>query len=106
MYYTGIDPLSGKHVFCPTDYHEKKLQRALLQYYKRENAPLVREALLKCGREDLIGNTRDCLVRPESKGHRAGDAGKKGNRSSKTDNRRREKKKNGAKKTGSNKRRQ
>ncbi|MBR6918052.1 MAG: YgiQ family radical SAM protein [Clostridia bacterium] len=66
MYYTGIDPLSGKKVYCATDYHEKKLQRALLQYYKKENAPLVREALVKCRREDLIGYGPDCLVRPGS----------------------------------------
>ena len=65
MYYTGIDPLTGKDVYCPTDYREKQLQRALLQYYKRENAPLVREALKKCGREDLIGYSAECLVRPE-----------------------------------------
>ncbi len=65
MYYTGIDPLTGKDVYCVTDYHEKQLQRALLQYYRRENAPLVREALIKCGREDLIGYGKDCLVRPE-----------------------------------------
>ena len=65
MYYTGIDPLSGKKVYCTTDYREKQLQRALLQYYKRENAPLIREALKKCGREDLIGYSEDCLVRPE-----------------------------------------
>ena len=67
MYYTGVDPLTGKSVYCPTDYHEKQLQRALLQYYKRENADLVREALKKCHREDLIGNSPDCLVRPKTK---------------------------------------
>jgi len=41
-----------------------QLQRALLQYSKPENANLVREALRIAGREDLIGNTPDCLVRP------------------------------------------
>ena len=72
MYYTGIDPLTGKEVYCPTDYREKQLQRALLQYYKRENAPLVREALIRCHREDLIGYGPDCLVRPEKDGMRQG----------------------------------
>lgn len=67
MYYTGIDPLTGKKVYCADDYEEKKLQRALLQYYKPQNAPLVRKALKKCGREDLIGYGKDCLVRPESR---------------------------------------
>ena len=64
MYYTGIDPLTGKKVYCTTDYREKQLQRALLQFYKPSNAPLVREALVKCGREELIGYGKDCLVRP------------------------------------------
>ncbi len=66
MFYTGIDPFTGKKVFCETDYHAKQLQRALLQWSKPQNAPLVREALIKCGREDLIGYTKDCLVRPET----------------------------------------
>ena len=63
MYYTGIHPMTGKRVYVTTDYHEKQLQRALLQYSKPENANLVREALRLAGREDLIGNTPDCLVR-------------------------------------------
>ncbi len=64
MYYTGIHPMTGKSVYVTTDYHEKKLQRALLQYSKPENANLVREALTLAGREDLIGTGGDCLVRP------------------------------------------
>ena len=64
MYYTGIHPMTMKRVEVTTDYHEKALQRALLQYSKPENANLVREALKIAGREDLIGNTPDCLVRP------------------------------------------
>ena len=64
MYYTGINPLTGKTVYVCTDYHEKQLQRALLQYARPENANLVREALRIAGREDLIGTTAECLVRP------------------------------------------
>ena len=64
MYYTGIDPLTNKRIYVCTDYHEKQLQRALLQYNRPENAPLVREALIKAGREDLIGYGAECLVRP------------------------------------------
>jgi len=64
MYYTGINPLDMKPVYVCTDYHEKQLQRALLQYNRPENAPLVREALIKAGREDLIGFGEECLVRP------------------------------------------
>ncbi len=63
MYYTGINPMTGKHVYVTTDYREKQLQRALLQFSKPENANLVREALKLAGREDLIGNTQECLVR-------------------------------------------
>lgn len=64
MYYTGIDPLTKKAVQVTTDYHEKLLQRALLQYSRPENANLVREALRLAGREDLIGTSPECLVRP------------------------------------------
>ncbi len=72
MYYTGLDPLTMKPVYVTTDPHEKQLQRALLQFKKPENAKLVREALKKCGREDLIGNSPNCLVRPESGARPAG----------------------------------
>ena len=65
MYYTGIHPLTMKPVYVATDYHEKQLQRALLQYNRPQNAPLVREALMRAGRADLIGYGEDCLVRPE-----------------------------------------
>ena len=65
MYYTGINPLNGKKVYAPTDYHEKQLQRALLQFGNPKNADLVREALETCGRTDLIGYGQDCLVRPK-----------------------------------------
>ena len=65
MFYTGINPLDMKPVYVATDYHEKQLQRALLQYNRPQNAPLVREALIKLGREDLIGYAPECLVRPE-----------------------------------------
>jgi len=69
MFYTGIDPLTGKEVYCPTDYREKQLQRALLQYRRPENRTLVREALKKAGREDLIGFSKDCLVTPDTRGN-------------------------------------
>jgi len=64
MYYTGIHPLTGKSVYVATDYREKQLQRALLQYNRPQNADLVREALTREGRTDLIGYGADCLVRP------------------------------------------
>ncbi len=64
MYYTGINPLNMKEVYVATDYHEKQLQRALLQFNRPQNADLVREALHKAGRDDLIGYGKECLVRP------------------------------------------
>jgi hypothetical protein len=54
-----------KKVYCPTDYREKQMQRALLQYGKPENRNLVREALTLAGREDLIGFGKECLVKPD-----------------------------------------
>ena len=41
------------------------MQRALLQFRRPQNFALVREALRKAGREDLIGTGRNCLVPPE-----------------------------------------
>ena len=73
MYYTGIDPMTGKPVPVTDDPHRKQLQRALLQYNRPENAALVREALRAVGREELIGYGRECLVRPESAGKMRGD---------------------------------
>ncbi len=64
MYYTGIHPFTMSPVYVATDYHEKQLQRALLQYNRPQNANLVREALIKAGRTDLIGYGSECLVRP------------------------------------------
>jgi hypothetical protein len=66
-----------KNVYVATDYHEKQLQRALLQYNRPQNADLVREALTKAGRTDLIGHTPDCLVRPANTHAPKKDGGKK-----------------------------
>ena len=67
MYYTGINPLDMKSVYAPDDYREKLMQRALLQYRRPENRNLVREALIKAGREDLIGYGPNCLVTPDGR---------------------------------------
>lgn len=77
MFRTGINPLDMKPVYVATDYREKQLQRALLQYNRPENAPLVREALIKLHREDLIGYGAECLVRPENKQYRGKPRDKK-----------------------------
>ncbi|MBQ3214697.1 MAG: YgiQ family radical SAM protein, partial [Oscillospiraceae bacterium] len=63
MYYTGLDPRTMEKVYVPTDPHEKAMQRALIQYRNPKNYYLVREALLKAHREDLIGSGPRCLIR-------------------------------------------
>lgn len=64
MYYTGVDPRNMEKVYVPRNPHEKAMQRALIQYRKPENYDLVKEALIKGHREDLIGFSEKCLIRP------------------------------------------
>ena len=64
MYYTGVDPRTMKPIYVAHDPHEKAMQRALIQYRKPENYKLVREALEKAGRQDLIGFDKKCLIKP------------------------------------------
>ena len=64
MYYTGIDPRTMEEVYVARDPHEKALQRALLQWARRDKRELVIEALEKAERTDLIGFTPECLIRP------------------------------------------
>ena len=67
MFYTGVDPFTMKPVFVPKTPEEKRMQRALLQCADPKNADLVRAALKKCHREDLIGYDKKCLVKPSYK---------------------------------------
>jgi len=71
-YYTGIDPISGEEVHVPRGRRERRLQRALLQYFKPENYDDVRAALEEADRKDLIGNGPECLIpsRPPAKAKR------------------------------------
>ncbi len=78
MYYTGIDPRDGKEVYFAHNPHEKAMQRALIQYKRPENYELVKEALLKAKRDDLIGFGEKCLI-PPRKITKNKSAGKKGN---------------------------
>ncbi len=64
MYYTGLDPRTMEEVYVPKNPREKAMQRALIQYRDPKNYELVREALIKGHREDLIGFGPKCLVRP------------------------------------------
>ena len=63
MYYTGLDPLTGEQVYVPRSPRERKMQRALVQYRNPQNRQLVREALQKANRTDLIGRGPKCLIR-------------------------------------------
>ncbi len=63
MYYTGLNPRTMEKVYVPRGNSERAMQRALLQFSKMENRTLVKKALEKAGRTDLIGNGKDCLVR-------------------------------------------
>ena len=64
MYYTGVDPRTMKPVYVPHNPHEKAMQKALMMYRKPENYDLVKEALIKAGRQDLIGFDKKCLIAP------------------------------------------
>ena len=85
MYYTGLDPRTMEPGYVPTNPHEKGMQRALIQYRDPKNYALVREALEKAGRQDLIGFGKEGLIRPyppkkEAPGGKpaAKESGKKG----------------------------
>ena len=67
IYFTGVDPRTMQPVYVAKSPHEKALQRALIQYRNPRNADLVREALRRAGRDDLIGYDERCLVRPAKK---------------------------------------
>lgn len=64
MYYTGLEPKDLSLVYVCKNPHEKAMQRALIQYRNPQNYSLVKEALVKAGREDLIGFDKKCLIRP------------------------------------------
>lgn len=72
MYYTGLDPRTMQKVYTAVNPHEKAMQRALIQYRDPKNYELVKEALLKAGREDLIGFDQRCLIRPRKGEHFSG----------------------------------
>ena len=63
IYYTGLDPFTLEEVYVPKGAEERKMQRALLQYWMPENREYVIKALMRAGRRDLIGSGPKCLVR-------------------------------------------
>jgi uncharacterized radical SAM protein YgiQ len=62
MYHTGLDPFTKKPVYIAKHLRDRKLQRALMQFFKPENYFEVRKALEQAGRQDLIGDGCDCLI--------------------------------------------
>ena len=80
MYYTGLDPRTMKPVYVCTNPHEKAMQRALIQYRNPKNYYLVKEALEKADRQDLIGFEKHCLIRPYPPGHQPPYAASRGPR--------------------------
>jgi Domain of unknown function (DUF3362) len=62
MYYTGMDPFTKKPVYVARHLRDRKLQRALMQFFKPENYFTVRKALEQAGRTDLVGRGCDCLI--------------------------------------------
>ncbi len=68
MYYSGYDPFTMEKVYVPRNPEEKAMQRALMQYDREANYELVKKALIRAKREDLIGHGKLCLIR--NKGQR------------------------------------
>jgi uncharacterized radical SAM protein YgiQ len=66
IYYTGINPFTKEKVYVPNEQKEKNMQRALLQFKNPDNHKLVKEALIKAHREDLIGFDKKSLIPPRS----------------------------------------
>src|SRR5947208_10696109 len=62
LYYTGIDPFTKQEVYVAKGLRDRKMQRAMMQFFKPENWFTVREALIQAGRQDLIGSGCDCLI--------------------------------------------
>ena len=62
MYHTGLDPMTMEPVTVVKGLRDRRMQRALLQFFKPENYFTVRRALEQAGRRDLIGSGCDCLI--------------------------------------------
>ncbi|MFP4154491.1 MAG: YgiQ family radical SAM protein [Halothiobacillaceae bacterium] len=68
MYYSGRNPLRsvrrdcGEQVFSPRSLKRRRLHKAFLRYHDPNNWPLLRSALKRMGRADLIGNGKKHLV--------------------------------------------
>jgi uncharacterized radical SAM protein YgiQ len=84
MYHSGKNPLrkvtcTSEEVVVPKGLKVRRLHKAFLRYHDPENWPLLRSALTRMGRADLIGNAKRCLVPAwQPKGTDAASAGRRG----------------------------
>jgi uncharacterized radical SAM protein YgiQ len=67
MYHSGKNPLrkvteNSEVVFVPKGLKMRRLHKAFLRYHDPRNWPLLRDALKRMGREDLIGNGKQQLI--------------------------------------------
>src|SRR5438552_237314 len=62
VYHTGLDPFTKEEVYIARQLRDRKLQRALMQFFEPENYFTVREAPIQAGRADLIGAGCNCLI--------------------------------------------
>jgi uncharacterized radical SAM protein YgiQ len=67
MYHSGKNPLrkvsrSSEEVIIPKGIKQRRLHKAFLRYHDSENWPVLREALKRMGRADLIGNGKQHLI--------------------------------------------
>jgi hypothetical protein len=76
MYHTGLNPLRSLRardpVAVPKAMKTRRLHKALLRYHDPNNWPMLREALSRMGRDDLIGNGKRHLIprwQPAGTGH-------------------------------------
>jgi hypothetical protein len=54
MYYTGINPYTGKKIFRARSLKDKKLQQLFFFWYKPENRNRIKSLLKNMRRPDLI----------------------------------------------------
>lgn len=79
MYYTELNPFTMQKVYVPKSPEEKQMQRALLQYRNPENYEIVKKALIKAKRTDLIGFSQKCLIKPKGDNTNGKNSQRKGN---------------------------
>ncbi|MFO1352789.1 MAG: YgiQ family radical SAM protein [Gammaproteobacteria bacterium] len=87
MYHSGRNPLKGvkraggERVFAAKNLKQRRLHKAFLRYHDAENWPLLREALKRMGRADLIGNGKHHLIpawQPAGTGQNGGEGARLG----------------------------